>query len=58
MRKLRAILLAAAISAPAAPVLAGGLDATSQLSTSDRAAYREIFASLDAADWAGAAARI
>jgi soluble lytic murein transglycosylase-like protein len=58
MRKLRAILLAAAMAVPAAPALAGGLDATSELSASDRAAYRDIFAALDAADWAGAATRI
>ena len=59
MRTLRAILLAAAaIAAPVAPAFAGGLSSTSQLSQSDRAAYREVFAMIDAADWTGAAARI
>ena len=57
MRTLRAILLAAAaIAAPVAPASAGGLNTASALSSSDRAAYREVFAMIDAADWTGAAA--
>ena len=59
MRTLRAILLAAAaIAAPVAPASAGGLSTASALSSSDRAAYRDVFAMIDAADWSGAAAKI
>jgi soluble lytic murein transglycosylase-like protein len=58
MRKLRAILLAAVAMLPAAPALAGGLSPTSELSTTDRSAYRDIFTALDSADWAGAGAKI
>ncbi|MDB5670339.1 MAG: lytic transglycosylase protein [Alphaproteobacteria bacterium] len=56
--KLRAILLAAAMIVPAAPALAGGLAPTSDFSASDRTAWRDVFAALDASNWALAASKI
>ena len=59
MKKLQALLLAACFALPAAPALAdsGSPDRTpSELSSSERSAYREIFAAIRAGDWAKASA--
>jgi soluble lytic murein transglycosylase len=64
MIKLRPWLLAAALALPAAPALADedvgrrASPAPSELGSSERSAYREIFAAIRAGDWAGAAVRI
>ncbi|HEX2762317.1 MAG TPA: lytic transglycosylase domain-containing protein [Allosphingosinicella sp.] len=64
MIRLRALLLAAALAAPAAPAFAADAgpgartSLTSDLSSSERTLYREIFAAIDAGDWAGASARL
>jgi len=55
MTRLRAFLLAATIALPATPVAAAP---PAQLSTTDRSAYREIFAAVRAGDWANASARL
>ncbi|HMJ93491.1 MAG TPA: lytic transglycosylase domain-containing protein [Allosphingosinicella sp.] len=61
MTKLGALLLAACFALPAAPALAdaGQPDRTpSELNSSERSAYREIFAAIRAGDWAKASARM
>jgi soluble lytic murein transglycosylase-like protein len=62
MTRLRALLLAAALTLPAAPAIAGDSGSAagppSELSGSERSAYREIFAAIEAHDWLGAATRL
>lgn len=66
MNRFRVLLLAAAFAAPMGPVSAAGATAfqdartaaPSVLSEAQRSAYREIFAAIRKADWAGAAARL
>lgn len=64
MIRLRALLLAAALAAPAAPAFAtdarspAPTSLPSELSASERTLYREVFAAIDAGDWAGASARL
>ena len=61
----RPLLLAAAFALPAVPALAAEADADrgapsllSDLSASERSAYRDIFAAIRRGDWAGAASRL
>src|SRR3546814_20116609 len=68
MKPLRTLLLAAAVALPAAPSVAFDASASSSsdlrrdgpsvLSASERTNYREVFATIDRRDWAGAAARL
>ncbi|MEA3061256.1 MAG: soluble lytic murein transglycosylase [Sphingomonadales bacterium] len=55
MKRLRNLLLAAAIALPAAPALAGQ---PTILSDAQRTSYRDILASIRASDWTGAAAKL
>lgn len=57
--KIRAFLLAAAMILPAAPAMAdAGVRPASDLTSSERAGYREIFAAIRSGDWATASARL
>jgi soluble lytic murein transglycosylase-like protein len=58
MTKLRALLLAAAIAAPALHATAVSAAAPAPLGAAERSAYRDIFAAIRAGDWLGAAAKI
>jgi soluble lytic murein transglycosylase-like protein len=65
MTRLRALLFAAAaVAAPTAPALAADAATAARsalpaaLNSSERALYREIFAAIEAGDWAGASARL
>ncbi|HEU0133276.1 MAG TPA: lytic transglycosylase domain-containing protein, partial [Allosphingosinicella sp.] len=69
MTRLRFLLLAAALSLPAAPAFAAdsgasgetassGGAASAALSPEQRSVYREVFAAIRAGDWAGASARL
>ncbi|HEX8622510.1 MAG TPA: lytic transglycosylase domain-containing protein [Allosphingosinicella sp.] len=57
--KLSALLLAAALTLPAAPALAdSGAAGSPGLSAEQRSAWREVFAAIRAEDWLGAATRL
>lgn len=61
MIKLRLLLLAACFALPAAPAFAdagASSRSPSELNSSERSAYREIFAAIRAGDWAKASARM
>jgi soluble lytic murein transglycosylase-like protein len=63
MKRLRNLLLAAALALPFAPSPAAEAGAASRpmttvLTASERSSYREIFAAIRASDWAGAAAKL
>ena len=62
MMRLRSLLLAAALALPAAPALAADAGtsraAPAELSPDQRTLYRDVFAAIDAGDWATASAKL